>query len=125
MSAGRGKHRLIADAIIVGTDIIVTIYGGNRPHIGSVAVAVPRPSLINAAKTSSTSSVYNFLSHKDEVIARLFADRLAAGLNCNTVVTAGVHIKNINDEDLDLVQANAGRLCDDLMQKVGRYLAIL
>jgi len=34
-----------AKAVWIGKDLLIYIWGGDRPHIGAVAAAQPRPSL--------------------------------------------------------------------------------
>jgi hypothetical protein len=47
----------------VGADLVVTIGGGSRPHVGAVAVAQPRPSLKGDGTVSATASVIALLGH--------------------------------------------------------------
>ena len=67
----------------VGGDILILIRGGDKPHIGSVVLAVPRPSL-TGENFSCTSSVLNVVGHKDETICRAV-----------TVCTGGFHVDNL------------------------------
>ena len=114
-STGRGKYRVTAEAKTIGTDIIVSIWGGAKPHIGSVAVAIPRPSLKIPGKMSATSSVLNFVGHKDETVTKLFSERIAARLNRNCIATAGIHIENATNEDVDSIMKNCGTLCTRML----------
>ena len=41
-------YNLSASVRLIGADVLVAIWGGERPHIGAVAVAQPRPSLNSA-----------------------------------------------------------------------------
>ena len=43
----------------IGEDLILTLSGGEKPHIGCVVQAVPRPSLSGDGTISVTSSVIN------------------------------------------------------------------
>jgi hypothetical protein len=114
-STGRGKYRVKAEAKTIGADIIVSIWGGAKPHIGSVAVAIPRPSLKKSGKMSATSSVLNFVGHKEETVTKLFSERIAARLNRNCIATAGIHIENATNEDVDSIMKNCGTLCTRML----------
>jgi hypothetical protein len=57
-------------AVRSGDDVVVVLGGGERPHIGALAVAIPRPSLADPEQTSSTSSVITLLGHKDDELYR-------------------------------------------------------
>jgi hypothetical protein len=39
-------YNLSASVRLIGEDVLVAIWGGEKPHIGAVAVAQPRPSLL-------------------------------------------------------------------------------
>ena len=43
----------------IGEDLVLTLSGGEKPHIGCVVQAVPRPSLSGDGTISVTSSVIN------------------------------------------------------------------
>lgn len=108
--SGARPYKLTAEVTIIGSDLLVVISGGDRPHIGSVAVAMPRPSLQNRALMSATSSVYNLPGHKDQVIAQHVAEELSSKLNRTVVVTAGFHVDAISGKGIENVRANAARL---------------
>lgn len=74
----------------LGNDYFITVTGGQE-HVGTVVLAVPRPSLENPDYLSSTSSVLNVTGHKDEEVARPLAEYLARTLNARVVVAAGIH----------------------------------
>lgn len=113
-SFGSPPYKVEAQVTFIGSDLLVAIYGGSKPHIGSVAVALPRPSLKDKKQMSSTSSVYNFLGHKDYVIAQRVAEQLSSRLSKNIVVAAGVHIDGISKKGIAKVIEN----CDKLAQKI-------
>jgi len=117
-SCGSPPYKVEAQVTLIGSDLLVALYGGSKPHIGSVAVALPRPSLKDKKQMSSTSSVYNFLGHKDYVIAQRVAELLSSRLNKNVVVVAGIHIDRISKKGIAKVIDN----CDKLAQKI--YKAI-
>ena len=80
-----------AEAVRIGPDVLVYIWGGERPHIGSVAAAQPRPSLADPNLKSATASVLTYVGHKEDEVAKEAAEALAARLDTNVVVTAGIH----------------------------------
>ncbi len=86
--------------MLIGTDLMVAVYGGTVPHIGALAIAIPRPSLRDPNIISATSSVFTLIGHKDDIIAKCEAERLASCLNRVVVVLAGVHIDRASDTDI-------------------------
>ena len=120
-SYGSPPYKVEAEVKLIGSDLLITLYGGDKFHIGSVAVALPRPSLKNKKQMSSTSSVYNFLGHKDGVVAQRMSEALSAGLNKKVVVVAGIHIDKITQKGIEKVIKN----CDKLAQKIRKKFLIL
>ena len=118
LSFGSSSYKIEAEVTLVGSDLLVILYGGSKPHIGSIAVALPRPSLKNKKLMSSTSSVYNFLGHKDGIVAQKLSETLSAGLNKNVVVVAGIHIDKITEEGIAKILEN----CDKLARKIYRVI---
>ena len=88
----------------IGEDYEITIQGGEKPHIGCVVFAVPRPSLEENGKRSSTSSVLNVTGHKDEVLCRYLAEQTAAKENAVTVCCGGFHMDHITKEQIKEVK---------------------
>lgn len=73
-----------------GNDCTITINGGT-PHIGCVALAVPRPSLTGIG-SSATVSIINRTGHMDDVVATAVAKRIASERKCTVACTCGIHI---------------------------------
>lgn len=74
----------------LGGEVLLTLTGGTHPHVGSVVMSEPRPSLTGEG-LSATSSVINRIGHKDEAVAREAAERLAARLNTPVCAVCGIH----------------------------------
>ena len=113
-SVKEGRFLLQARVILVGDDLLVSIWGGTHPHIGAVALALPRPSLKDRKKTSATSSVLTVLGHKEDQTVKAVSETLSAILKKNTVVTAGIHWDNLKAEEIKVIV----RLIDKLTQKI-------
>ncbi len=101
----------------VGDDLLVSIYGGEKPHIGAVAAAHPRPSLKNPALTSATASVICYTAHKEDDLAKRSAEILAAILNTRVVVTAGIHWDNLPPDGIDQIVRNSRQLVTLIAEK--------
>jgi len=121
--SGALPYTLSAEVKLIGSDLLVVITGGDKPHIGSVAVAMPRPSLQNRRVISATSSVYNLPGHKDQVIAQRVSEALASKLNCTVAVMAGFHSDGISEKGIKKVIENAEILAQKIhaaLKKVKR-----
>ncbi len=113
-----GEYDIEACVRSVGENLLVAIRGGDRPHIGAVAVAQPRPSLKDPSITSSTASVFCLLGHKEDELAKAAAEILAAVLNTTVVVTAGIHWDQITEEGINKVLQNSQVLIDLILTRI-------
>lgn len=87
----------------LGDDVVVMLAGGEKEHIGTAALALPRPSLRGDGTMSSTSSVLNVPGHKDEALCRMAADYLASSLGCTVLATGGFHSDALSKEQIEEV----------------------
>lgn len=117
-SAGRGRHCVHGSAVLLGQDILIAIWGGTGPHIGSISITMPRPGRTNPGAVSTTSCVHNFAGHKDEAVARRCAERIAAACNKKTVAVAGIHIDEANADDIGRILHNVDTLCGRLIRQL-------
>ena len=106
VAAGEGTYRVEALCALVGPDLCLCIAGGESPHIGAAALAVPRESLREGGELSATASVLCVTGHKEDELARQTAVRFAARLNCRVLVSAGLHIDRAAERDIALLLDN-------------------
>ncbi len=118
VNTNEGKYDLCAGVRLIGDDILVAIWGGDKPHIGAVAAAQPRPSLKDLNVVSSTASVICYLGHKEDELAKTAAETLAAALNNNVAVTAGIHWDNLSQEDIRRIKKNSEILLNSVLRKI-------
>ena len=88
----------------MGDDCVVALRGGDKAHIGSTAMAVPRPSLTGVGR-SATVSTLNRTGHKDDFLANPIAHAVAERLNCVVACVAGVHVDDATPEQIAAIQA--------------------
>ncbi len=112
-----GVYDIQAHVRRIGTDLLVAIWGGEKPHIGAVAVAQPRPSLRDPNVVSATASVICLPAHKEDELAKMIAVTLAAALNTPVVVTAGIHWDNISQEGIGRVITNSKTLVSLILKQ--------
>ena len=98
----------------MGEGLCVTICGGDRAHIGSVATAEPRSSLTGDGSISATVSTYNCVGHKDGEVADTVAHALASRLNRRTVVVCGIHYDVVSPELFEAIRALTNQITDDI-----------
>ncbi|MDR0465802.1 MAG: hypothetical protein LBH94_00420 [Deltaproteobacteria bacterium] len=96
----------------MGEDLCLILSGGEREHIGAVAVAQPHPSQADPGRTSATASVVALPGHKEDVLVRELALKVAGVLNVVTCVVCGVHLRQPTPAMLDEVVAASRGLVD-------------
>ena len=118
IKTNEGAYDLEAQVRLIGNDLLVAIWGGEKPHIGAVSVAQSRPSLKDPDAMSATASVFCFVGHKEDELAKAASEILAAALNTHVVVTAGIHWDNITKEGIQKVIQNSEILVDLILEKI-------
>lgn len=118
ISTNQGEYDVEAHVRSIGEDLLVAVSGGEKPHIGAVAVAQPRPSLKDPTVTSATASVFCYVGHKEDDLAKQAAERLAASFNTRVVVTAGIHWDNLSEEGIQKVVRNSRLLLDLVIDRI-------
>lgn len=98
LTLGEKKYKIDFTALRCGEDLVVTISGGEKPHIGAVSLAVYEPERDSA--TVSTITVY---SHRDDVCAQTCAKMLSKELKCTVTCSVGVHIDNAKPIELKIL----------------------
>ncbi|MBT7956948.1 MAG: hypothetical protein HN731_17255 [Rhodospirillaceae bacterium] len=113
-------YTVFAEAVKIGNDYLVYLWGGEAPHIGAVAAAQPRPSLVDPAETSASSSVLTYLGHKEDIVAKQVAEDLSSALDENVVVTAGIHWDNIEKTGIEKVVTGCREVTEALIEVLGK-----
>lgn len=106
------------DVIPMGEDLTVLLYGGDLPHIGSTVLSIPRASLTGDG-LSTTSSVLNCLGHKDDVLARIFAEKIAVRYNHTTVCICGIHVDGLSSDGIKAIYDGCLLLLDEVLTVIG------
>lgn len=102
----------------IGEDLLISVEGGQKPHIGCVIQSIPRPSLTGDGSYSATSSVLNLTGHKDEYLCRILSEQICAACQTTVVCTGGVHIDQITKEEICEIM----RIIEDMGNVVIRYI---
>lgn len=95
----------------VGSDLSVTLVGGESPHIGAVSLAFP----CNDHVEVQTISVPG---HKESNLTANYAKQIAKVLGCSVKISGGIHIDHASRYEIALLCKNA----ESLIQK---FLTIL
>ena len=112
-----GEYEIQYVIVEMGSDYTVSVFGGSRPHVSSVVMNIPRPSLTGIGG-NCTSSVLNGIGHKDGVIARLFAETVAMQKNAIVVCSCRIHIDDADTERLREITRYSERLLKHMMAEL-------
>ena len=102
----------------IGKDLLVAIWGGERPHIGAVGLAQPRPSLKDPDLMSATASVFCYPGHKEDAIAKEAAEKISSALKTNVTVTVGIHWDDIDEETIRCIVKNSRHLISMIIDRI-------
>lgn len=93
--------KITMSAIMIGDDIQVLSYGGDKPHIGAVSVAVPYERDGSAGATVSTLTL---LTHREDLLSRQVAESLCKHFKTVVSVSCGIHFDRISKELIARIQ---------------------
>jgi hypothetical protein len=116
-SVGRGRTALAVTVENSGEGVVVTLFGGDRPHVGTVILAQPRPSRSRPGERSATSLCLPLLGHEEEALARPVAEVLARELNVPVVVVAGVHLAEASPAEVGTVTARGPEIAAQVLRR--------
>lgn len=117
-SIGHGEGRLRVEAVVAlpGPDISVCFGGGEAPHIGAVALGIPRPSLMDPTVPSASASVLCATGHKEDELARSAALELATVFGCRVSVSVGLHVDDATAADIREMAENHRIVLDGVIE---------
>ncbi|MDF9409986.1 hypothetical protein L7E55_16815 [Pelotomaculum isophthalicicum JI] len=117
-TSGIGKCRVnLMVSVTAGGGLVAQLYGGDKPHVGAVAISLPRPSLSNVSKISCNTSVIPMLGHKDDEVAKPVAEEIAVAFSKPVVVVAGIHVDNAGPEVIKEIVENCHNVVRMLTKK--------
>jgi hypothetical protein len=118
VSTDEGSYDLEASIQLIGQDLLIAVWGGDRPHIGAVSGAQTQPSVANPATINATASVLCFPGHKEDRLVKPIAEKIARVTGRHVVVTAGAHWNKIDSEGIEKVLCNGDILAGMILEKL-------
>ncbi|WP_430610346.1 amino acid decarboxylase [Enterococcus sp. DIV0876] len=89
-------YTMTADVAFVGIDLLIVLTGGDAPHLGTVT-AVADDMAPETIRFHSHHGRY----HKDDVLSTVIADIIKEALPGHCLITAGIHVNGISDEQIN------------------------
>jgi hypothetical protein len=112
------SYNLKSHVLRIGDDVLVAIYGGDRPHIGAASMSQPRQSLEDPSRTSATASTFCYPDHKEDVLTKEVSKVLSSALGVHVVVVAGVHYDDIDQDGIGQIIQNSRTLTRLILAKL-------
>ena len=94
------KWKVDLNSFEMGDDLVLMLTGGNKPHIGAVALAIPY-------KQTSSASLLSVYGHKDGEIAKPLAEKVSKEIKKTVIVIVGIHLDNATKEDIEKLINNS------------------
>lgn len=109
LEAHQDRIHLRLTALSMGRDLCVTLSGGDREHIGAVALA---------HAGNENAAVLAVPRHREADLARNIASRLAAHLQSTVCVACGIHLEGITPAEITEVLELSETLTLQLMERL-------
>lgn len=106
------NKKITLKAFVIGCDIQVLCYGGDKPHIGAVSLAVPYE---NDGKNCASVSTLTALTHREDIISRQLAESLCKQFKTSVAVSCGIHFEQISRELIVKIQDEILEMSKDLI----------
>lgn len=100
ITLGEGKYKVYLDKISIGNDLIYILGGGEKPHVGSIAICEPEKKI----------QVIKFDGHYDYIVVEPIAQAACKKYGKKIVVIGGIHIDNATKDEIDLIVKNCREL---------------
>ncbi len=110
----KGRLHVQLQAVAMGPDWCLILTGGDAPHLGAVAVAQARPSLTGEGVSSSVS-IITLPGHKEDLLARDVAGRVAQMTNSSVTVCCGIHLDDIAMAEIQDTMDLCGEMTEEFL----------
>ncbi|SHN61268.1 hypothetical protein [Desulfovibrio litoralis] len=118
LSLTKDKITLRLVAHFLGDDLNISLFGGDKPHIGAVALAQAYPSRSQVGESSSTCSVLTVLGHKEDELAKSLAEYISKALNITVCVACGIHLNTFKPEHINIIKQIVDELILELLEEI-------
>lgn len=110
---GAGKHRINLTAHVTnGNGLAIIIDGGERAHLGGVALASPGVKIDGQQLSNCDLWTLTVPGHKDAQLAEKIAKKLCLETGEPVSVSLGVHVEHATVQDINLLCENVEAAAD-------------
>lgn len=94
------RFKLEAVCVECGADLFVIVGGGERYHIGALALTIFVPSLKDSSRLTNSTYQIPVPGHKEEALAREGSLLLSRRLKRNVALSVGIHQDDLSPEGI-------------------------
>jgi hypothetical protein len=103
------KLNVKIESFQMGNDLIIFLFGGDMPHIGAVALAIPY-------RNTASASLLTVQGHKDGDLAKPLSEKMAKQLGKKVLLIVGIHVDNASSEEINQLVENSEELIDKFIK---------
>lgn len=118
LSYGEGRYAISMAAVATMDGVSVIITGGERPHVGGLAMSVPRSRQVDDTKTRCDTWITPRPGHRDCEAAAMVSRIICEEIGMTAAVTAGIHIENAAPEEIRILMENSREAARLLIKKI-------
>ncbi len=92
LSVQKNGISIVANIHRIGEDVLISVYGGDKAHIGGCILA-----------DENEIKILSLGEHKDHIAFEIMAKIITKHIRKNLCITGGIHIENITKEQIEIV----------------------
>ncbi|MBS5957850.1 MULTISPECIES: hypothetical protein [Clostridia] len=100
-----------------GAGLAVFVRGGDKPHLGGVALASPGIEMHGRTLSKCDLWTITVPGHKDAELAQRIAKKICIASGEPVSVSLGIHVENATPEEIELICTNVDEGVDVFLQK--------
>ena len=100
-----------------GAGLAVFVRGGDKPHLGGVALASPGIEMHGRTLSKCDLWTITVPGHKDAELAQRIAKKICIASGEPVSVSLGIHVENATPEEIELICSNVDAGVDVFLQK--------
>lgn len=105
------KWKVSLKSYKMGDDLVLLLQGGEKPHIGAVALAIPY-------KETASASLISAPEHKDGDLAKPLSEKVAKALKTKVILVVGIHIDDATQKDINQLINNSKSVINNFIEKM-------
>ena len=114
VTEGSGKFEINLRCLRCEGGLVVSLLGGESPHVGGVVLASPRAQQKEGRRYEDVWDI-PVPGHLDTIAAAPLARELCKRSKVPVTITSGIHVDNATKADLEQITANCNKALEKLL----------